>query len=339
MNNGVSQAHIVCPKCNAEHMINVERYVSIAKHPEKKQSLLKGDLGVHRCSCGFAGIVSIPMIYNDEKKHLCVFICDGDRDTLVDEFHALLTHLRPLIGDSEYNSILQRPFQIIIGLAQVARVVYALDHDVYCYRMSPGLSEAPTFDDIFFLIAAKYYRLINRHDAAFAIARVPFDFGYRSPRLLRELGAYAFSVNKLDEAEEFLLATERRRKELSHVWEQIVVPEGMVTKISDEVALKNLSESIKPSYQQLRPECGIDNYQLSRIAGTLLAIFDNAIKELNLSGELILYQGFIEHKVEQFLKNEADEKEILTTIIKETKGFVHRRMEADDWPMVGLTKA
>ncbi|MBI5385123.1 MAG: hypothetical protein HZA90_10595 [Verrucomicrobia bacterium] len=320
MNPPTNLIHATCPQCKSPAEIQVRVYISITCEPDAKQRLLDGEVNTHRCAqCNSIGVVAIPMVYNDPAHGLCVFVCYEDGASLIDEFHAFLETIRLHISADEYSDILERPFQIVIGLQHLARIIAALDAGVFCYRMTPGISEASQLDDHFFLIVAKYYRITKHHAAAYAAVKLAYDFNYRDPSFMRELAAYAFSAGDLDGAEAFLEVAEERGRLLRHVWEQIVVPEGMVTKIPDEIALKKLSERITPEYKKLRPECCLSDEVLAEVAGTLIGLYQRALSELGDQWELKFYDEHLHHRVQQFLTNAKDERNRLERIVVDAK--------------------
>lgn len=329
-----TEVFLICPECKAEFSINVNRYVNTVKNPEVKYELLNGTLGIHTCSCGFKGITSIPMIYHDPNRNLCVYVCDNDRDTLIDEFHELLDNQKSIIEIDDYNSILKSPFQIVVRFGYLAKIVTALEQNIFCYRMTPGISEVEKVPNTFFLKIANFYSLSKKHFEAFVIAHIPYEFGYREPSLLRELGAYAFSAGLLDQAENFVLASDRRNDELSHVWQQIVVPDGVVTKIPEEATLKCLEKSVRPKYQSLRPECNLDDQHLAQLCGILIVLFEKSNKQFGRPFELELYQEFIEHRTEELIKNQKSslDREKIIDLIERTKLIVNKKLKSSMWP-------
>ena len=297
-----------CPDCGTVDNINIKYYFSVEKNPEIKEQLLAGLLGCHKCEgCGFVGFVSMPMIYDDRAVNLLVYVCDEDRESLVQEFHALLEYCRNDLTEEMYEEALSRPFQIVLGPNTLARIVYALENGIYCYRMTDGLDERAPFDKGDFLVIAKHYRLAGENEEAFQILQVAAKFRTGDPYFYRELGAYAFTAGHLEKAEEFLLLAEQLQKKRSHILQKIVPAEGPITKIPEGVALPKLSEKMKTIYESLRPELFLSDEQLAVLAGTLLGEFDRAVEKLEYTEELKFYREHAEYEFQRLLDKKANE--------------------------------
>lgn len=310
------KSKIVCPECDSVEEVNIRRYFLVSKEPRIKDLLLEGNLGLHTCkSCGFTGITCIPMIYDDPENDLFVYVCDGDRDTLIEEFHAFLAGIRPEMTTYDYERAISRPFQIVVGLQMLARIVFSLNNDLFCYRMTPGLTEAPMFDHIHFLIIAKEYRLAGRHNEAYEIVRESLKFRYSNSSLKRELGAYALSAGKLADAERYLCEAQELYRKNSHFWEQIVPGEGIVTKIPEEVSLPKLTQKMRPIHQKSRPECSLSIQELAELAGTLLGLFDKAIDKFGEHLQLRLSRKFVQHQLKQLLMDHKEQRRSLKKIV------------------------
>ena len=308
---GVELTERHCPKCGASQTATIRRYFSTLRTPKVKEELLRGQLGYHKCdSCGFTLAFSYPIVYDDPSSNLLVFVCDDDRETLIDEFHSLLASCRNKheMTKGEYDKALTRPFQIIVGLDTLARVVSTVDNGVFCYRSTPGLSEAPMFDRVILLVVAKEYRQAGRDGDAYEVIRQGAKFPCSDPGFFRELGAYALTAGFFEDAYEALRLSEKLAKERSHVWEQIVPSEGMITKIPEEVALPKLEARMKKIYRAMRPECLLTDEELVELAGTIVAWIERAIQELGDSQELSFYEGHTLLELGRLLKDKERKK-------------------------------
>lgn len=314
-------------------------FVSSKVDPTIGDRLLGGNLWSQSCACGFTGIVPGPKIYFDPKMNLCVFVCDGDRESLIDEFHNLLDASSSQIPNGDLQHIKANPFQIVIGLPALAKIVYALTHGFDCHRFAIGFCEEPLLFIGMFLVPAKFYRLAGKHQEAYMIVHTAYELGYRDSRLHRELGAYAFTAGKLDSAEQFLTESIRMTNQQSHNWQKIVIPQGSLFKIDDEVNLPILTDSVRALAEQKRPEFCFDNSTLGKIGGTLLAIYNQTANDLGPHPKLSHYQGHIDFILKTILKDNNTDADQLVREIKETQTAVAENLRFEDWARCGLMKS
>jgi hypothetical protein len=315
-----SLAQIQCPKCGTPAAVSFDQFIS-AKVKGVRSRILSGEIGLHKCNqCDLIGIVPIQLIYEDSELDLLTFVCDGDRESLIDEFHDLLDICASEMGEAQYREILRRPFEIVVGIPTLASIIHAKLQGVYCYISTPGLSEVPDFDDNNFLIVAKYYRLAGRHLEAYKAVRESTRFPNSDPGFYRELGAYAYTANCLQEAEAALVKADELQQQFSHVFRQIVPAEGMLTKIPSEIALNKLTAKIKPLYQSMRPECSLSPNELADLAGTLAGVMERALQDIGSENDIEFFLGFVKTNFEAICnRNGLEQRESLEEIYSQSR--------------------
>ena len=66
-------ANIKCPKCGRECPTAVWDSLNVHLSPEARTKLLAGEINLFRCiSCGYEGLLSVPLLYHDMKNEFCV---------------------------------------------------------------------------------------------------------------------------------------------------------------------------------------------------------------------------------------------------------------------------
>ena len=67
----MAQTQTACPRCRQPILAQVEQLFDVNTDPEAKQRLLSGQVNYARCpSCGYEGMLSIPIVYHDASKEL-----------------------------------------------------------------------------------------------------------------------------------------------------------------------------------------------------------------------------------------------------------------------------
>lgn len=65
------QTRTNCPRCRAPLTADVDQVLDLNVDPQAKQRLLSGSLNAIKCqSCGYAGMLSVPVVYHDPEKEL-----------------------------------------------------------------------------------------------------------------------------------------------------------------------------------------------------------------------------------------------------------------------------
>ena len=67
----MAQTQTACPRCRQPILAQVEQLFDLNTDPQAKQRLLSGQINYARCpSCGYEGMLSIPVVYHDPAKEL-----------------------------------------------------------------------------------------------------------------------------------------------------------------------------------------------------------------------------------------------------------------------------
>lgn len=67
------QVQLTCPACGTPFRTNVYTIVDVTTQPELKTTLLSNQLNVAVCpACGAGSLISVPLIYHDARKQLCL---------------------------------------------------------------------------------------------------------------------------------------------------------------------------------------------------------------------------------------------------------------------------
>ena len=75
-----------CPQCRQPVLVEVEQVFDVAKDPLAKQKLLSNQANYVQCpSCGYQGILGIPVVYHDPDKELLLTFFPPDLNTPVNE--------------------------------------------------------------------------------------------------------------------------------------------------------------------------------------------------------------------------------------------------------------
>ena len=65
------QTRTNCPRCRAPLTADVDQILDLNADPEAKQKLLSGSVNAVNCSsCGYTGMLTVPVVYHDPEKEL-----------------------------------------------------------------------------------------------------------------------------------------------------------------------------------------------------------------------------------------------------------------------------
>jgi uncharacterized protein YutE (UPF0331/DUF86 family) len=80
------QTQTTCPKCRQPVIVDVQQLFDITQDPLAKQKLLSNAVNnIHCPSCGYQGMLSIPIVYHDPDKELLLTFFPPDLSTPVNE--------------------------------------------------------------------------------------------------------------------------------------------------------------------------------------------------------------------------------------------------------------
>lgn len=294
-----------CPQCGAQVALDLPLYVR-AEDEGTRRSLLSGQLGIHSCSgCDFVGFAAIPLLWDDPEHDLLTMLIDEDRDTLLEEFEDLLEVCRADMGEEAFEQARRRPFQIVNSPIALCEMVAAEEVGHYCYRSTPGLTQADEFDAMPVIMAAKVLRQAGRLDEAYDMLRRLDRFPTSSPHFHQELGAYAFDVGDDEVARAALLEAKRLQSEFSHVYQQVIPSQGVITKTPEGINLKKLAQEAKRQYSAMRPELNLNPARRAELGGELMGALERAHAAVD-SAELDFYLRSVEEKVERWLNDQQE---------------------------------
>ncbi len=82
----MAKTQTACPQCRQPVIVEVEQVFDMAKDPLAKQKLLSNQANFVQCpSCGYQGILGVPIIYHDPDKELLFTFFPPDLNTPVNE--------------------------------------------------------------------------------------------------------------------------------------------------------------------------------------------------------------------------------------------------------------
>ena len=80
------QTQATCPKCRQPVLVEVQQLFDVSQDPTAKQKLLSNAANVMQCpSCGYQGILPVPIVYHDPEKELLLTFFPPDMNTPVNE--------------------------------------------------------------------------------------------------------------------------------------------------------------------------------------------------------------------------------------------------------------
>ena len=80
------QTQAICPKCRQPVLVEVQQLFDITQDPTAKQKLLSNAANIMQCpSCGYQGILPVPIVYHDPEKELLLTFFPPDLNTPVNE--------------------------------------------------------------------------------------------------------------------------------------------------------------------------------------------------------------------------------------------------------------
>lgn len=82
----MAQTQTICPKCRQPVLVEVQQLFDLTQDPTAKQKLLSNAVNLMHCpSCGYQGILPIPLVYHDPDKELLLTFFPPDLNTPVNE--------------------------------------------------------------------------------------------------------------------------------------------------------------------------------------------------------------------------------------------------------------
>ena len=76
------QTQATCPKCRQPVLVEVQQLFDVSQDPTAKQKLLSNAANVMQCpSCGYQGILPVPIVYHDPEKELLLTFFPPDMNT------------------------------------------------------------------------------------------------------------------------------------------------------------------------------------------------------------------------------------------------------------------
>ena len=310
---------IVCPECGLEESLTLPLYVR-ADDASVRKELIEGRLGTHPCSgCGFAGFAAFPLLWDDAENDLLTMLVKDDSETLLDDFEELLRRCRGEMGETAFQLALERNYQIVTSVTALCEMVTAAEVGRYCYRSSPGLTEADDFDRTSLVIAAKTLRQAGHLEDAYDVVRRLDRFPTADVAFHRELGAYAFEVGEDEVAKSALLEAKRLIAKFSHVYEQAIPSQGVITKTPDGIGLPKLEAEARRRYKAMRPELHLDDSCRAELGGELLGAMERVLADVD-SAEVDFYLVHTAGAVQRWL----DDRQSQDLVARAE----HRRVEA-----------
>jgi hypothetical protein len=82
----MAKTQTACPQCRQPVLVEVEQVFDLAKDPLAKQKLLSNQANFVQCpSCGYQGVLGVPVVYHDPDKELLLTFFPPDLKTPVNE--------------------------------------------------------------------------------------------------------------------------------------------------------------------------------------------------------------------------------------------------------------
>lgn len=82
----MAQTQTHCPKCRQPVLVEVQQLFDVSQDPLAKQKLLSNAVNLIRCpSCGYQGILPVPLVYHDPDKELLLTFFPPDLNTPINE--------------------------------------------------------------------------------------------------------------------------------------------------------------------------------------------------------------------------------------------------------------
>ena len=123
--SSIISKEVTCPKCSKTGSVRVFTSVNVTTDPQFKAELLSGELLKYKCSnCGYEGMNSYPLLYNDMDGRFMVYLIPEidrfqieDRD-LEDDYRNLTGITKRVTSD--FNSFKEKVFIFDTGLDDMA---------------------------------------------------------------------------------------------------------------------------------------------------------------------------------------------------------------------------
>ncbi len=82
----MAKTQTACPQCRQPVLVEIEKVFNMAQDPLAKQKLLSNQANFIQCpSCGYQGILGVPIVYHDPEKELLLTFFPPDLNTPVNE--------------------------------------------------------------------------------------------------------------------------------------------------------------------------------------------------------------------------------------------------------------
>jgi len=82
----MAQTQTNCPKCRQPVIVDIQQLFDLSEDPLAKQKLLANTFNVLQCpTCGYQGMLSVPIVYHDPEKELLLTFFPPDLNTPVNE--------------------------------------------------------------------------------------------------------------------------------------------------------------------------------------------------------------------------------------------------------------
>jgi len=73
---------VACPGCGTEHELELVQSINTRNHPELKDKLLRGELGVLACECGKRTQLAATLLYHDPDRDYFCQVCPGGEEAM-----------------------------------------------------------------------------------------------------------------------------------------------------------------------------------------------------------------------------------------------------------------
>jgi len=124
------QTRTACPRCRTPILAEVEQLIDVSADPQAKQRLLSGQLNVANCpSCGYTGMLSMPIVYHDPDKELLLTYFPSELGLPVNEqeklIGPLITRVVNGLPPEKRKAYLLRPQAMLTFQTLIDRVLEA----------------------------------------------------------------------------------------------------------------------------------------------------------------------------------------------------------------------
>ncbi len=124
------QTRTSCPRCRTPILAEVEQLIDVSNDPQAKQRLLSGQLNLANCpSCGYSGMLSMPLVYHDPEKELLLTYFPSELGLPVNEqeklIGPLITRVLNNLPPEKRKAYLLRPQAMLTFQTLIDRVLEA----------------------------------------------------------------------------------------------------------------------------------------------------------------------------------------------------------------------